>query len=585
MAISVNMRWIAATVVLCSLLAVGQFAEDKPCERRRAGLFRSIVCVCNSTYCDTITRENPARGTYVVYTSTHGGKRFEKSYGTIKTLPEQRFDDPGDLEPEPEPIQMDFGAGELKNLPDPPFKQENDDNEEDEDDDEDSEEFKRVADRPELYDILTNVVLRIYPSTRYQVIEGFGGSVTDAAAINWRTLSEATQETFIQTYFGPEGIEYNMIRVPIAGCDFSEYPYTYAESPWNDATLSNFSLTHHDFFLKLPMIKRAQSVAPDEIKITASTWSPPIWMKTNEAITGFAQLKREYYQAFADYHLRFIEEYDRFDVKIWAITTTNEPINGIVPFVQFNSLGWFPHQLGRWLADNLGPTIKNSRFNQTKILAIDDQRYLLPVYLAGMELAAPESIDYMDGVAVHWYGNFFPPQILSAIQNRYPDKILLATEACEGSMPWNLDKVILGSWRRAGTYVKSILQDLNNHVVGWIDWNLCLDPIGGPNWVDNFVDSPILVYKDRDEFIKQPMFYAMGHFSKFIPRGSRRVRVSRRSIASIENVAVRKPNGNLVVVMQNRRRRPMNVEIRISSSRYIDIIMEPRSIKTIEINP
>lgn len=64
-------------------------------------------------------------------------------------MPEQRFDDPGDLEPEPEPIEMDFGAGELKNLPDPPFKQEMDDNEEDEDDDEDSEEFERVADRPE----------------------------------------------------------------------------------------------------------------------------------------------------------------------------------------------------------------------------------------------------------------------------------------------------------------------------------------------------------------------------------------------------------------------------------------------------
>ncbi|KAF9412639.1 hypothetical protein HW555_008908 [Spodoptera exigua] len=539
MAISVNMRWIAAAVVFCSLVAVGQFAEDKPCASRRVGLLRSIVCVCNSTYCDTITRENPARGTYVVYTSTHGGKRFEKSYGTILTLPEQRFDDPGDLEPEPEPIEMDFGA------------------------------------------VLSYVVLRVYPSTRYQVIEGFGGSVTDAAAINWRSLSEATQETFIQTYFGPGGLEYNMIRVPIAGCDFSEYPYTYAETPWNDATLSNFSLSHHDFFLKLPMIKRAQSVATDEIKVTASTWSPPVWMKTNEAITGFAQLKREYYQAFADYHLRFIEEYDRFGVKIWAITTTNEPINGIVPFVQFNSLGWFPHQLGRWLADNLGPTIKNSRYNETKILAIDDQRYLLPVYLAGMELAAPESIDYMDGVAVHWYGNFFPPQILTDTRARF----YLPTEACEGSMPWNLDKVILGSWRRAGTYVKSIIQDLNNHVVGWIDWNLCLNPIGGPNWVDNFVDSPILVYKDRDEFIKQPMFYAMGHFSKFIPRGSRRVRVSRRSILSVENVAVRKPNGNLVIVLQNRRRRLMKVEIRISSSRYIDILMEPRSIKTIEINP
>lgn len=95
-------------------------------------------------------------------------------------------------------------------------------------------------------------------------------------------------------------------------------------------------------------------------------------------------------------------------------------------------------------------------------------------------------------------------------------------------------------------------QDLNHFVVGWIDWNLCLDPTGGPNWADNFVDAPILVYGDKDEFIKQPMFYAMGHFAKFIPRGSRRIRVSRRSLISLENVAVLKPNRNIVMVLQNR---------------------------------
>lgn len=96
-----------------------------------------------------------------------------------------------------------------------------------------------------------------------------------------------------------------------------------------------------------------------------------------------------------------------------------------------------------------------------------------------------------------------------------------------------------------------IPQDLNHYVVGWIDWNLCLDPEGGPNWAENFVDAPILVYGDRDEFIKQPMFYAMGHFSKFIPRGSRRIRAARRSLTTVENLAVIKPDGNIVVVLQN----------------------------------
>lgn len=96
------------------------------------------------------------------------------------------------------------------------------------------------------------------------------------------------------------------------------------------------------------------------------------------------------------------------------------------------------------------------------------------------------------------------------------------------------------------------LKDLNNYVVGWIDWNLCLDENGGPNWADNFVDAPILVYGDRDEFIKQPMYYAMGHFSKFIPRNSQRIGVGRRSLVTIDNFAAMTPDGNIVMVLHNK---------------------------------
>lgn len=94
-------------------------------------------------------------------------------------------------------------------------------------------------------------------------------------------------------------------------------------------------------------------------------------------------------------------------------------------------------------------------------------------------------------------------------------------------------------------------KDLNNFVVGWLDWNLCLDENGGPNWAHNYVDAPILVYGDNDEFIKQPMFYAMGHFSKFIPRGSQRVEVTRTSIGHVQNVAFITPQGNIVMILQN----------------------------------
>ncbi|XP_026326864.1 glucosylceramidase-like [Hyposmocoma kahamanoa] len=536
------MRVALVVSIICALIVLIT-SEDRQCQARNVGIpGRSIVCVCNAVYCDSITRENPAPGTYVVYTSSYAGQRFEKSVGNIEVDPTRTEDD--NVRPE---------------------------------NDEDENEFEDTS--------LIRVSYRIFTNTRFQFIEGFGGSITDAASINWRKLSRAAQTNLIESYFGPEGIEYNLIRIPIAGCDFSTHPYTYNEYPWHDAELTNYTLSSEDYFYRLPMLATSLRTAREEVKITASAWSPPIWMKTNERITGFGQLRPQYYQAYADYHLRFLEELEKMNIKVWAITTTNEPINGIVPLAPFNSLGWLPSQLARWVANNLGPTIRNSRFNQTKIFAVDDQRYLLHYYVLGMEREDPKSIEYIDGIAVHYYGNFVPASILSNLQNRYPNKMLLSTEACEGPMPWDEHKVELGSWDRARNYVRYILQDLNNFVVGWIDWNLCLDPEGGPNWANNFVDAPILVYGDQDEFIKQPMFYAMGHFSKFIPRGSRRIQVSRRSLATVENLAVIKPNGHIVVVLQNANENERIVHLRISATRFIELTMEARSVKTIEINP
>ncbi|XP_049888139.1 lysosomal acid glucosylceramidase-like [Pectinophora gossypiella] len=556
MALAKQLAWtwiLAITFTFTSLTRT----EDLPCRERNVGIEgRSVVCVCDANYCDTITRVVPDPGTFVIYTTSSAGQRFAKSFGVIQTDP--------DPEPEPEDTEEDGDDGG------------DDGSEGDTDDVVVNDEEETAAPR--------NVSLRIYTNRRFQYVEGFGGSVTDAASLNWRDLSDGAQAKMIETYFGEKGIEYNMIRIPIAGCDFSTHPYTYNEYPWGDAALSNFSLAPEDLFYKLPMIRRALRVSTDEIKITASAWSPPIWMKTNERITGFGQLRPQYYQAFADYHLRFIEEYNKANVKIWAITTTNEPINGIVPLAPFNSLGWLPSQMARWVANNLGPTIRNSQFNNTLILGIDDQRYLLHYYLEGMRREDPRAVDYLDGIAIHYYGNFFHPRILTNIQRRVPGKILLSTEACEGAMPWHANRLEIGSWARARRYARYIMQDLNNYVVGWIDWNLCLSPTGGPNWANNFVDSPILVFKDQDEFIKQPMFYAMGHFSKFIPRGSRRIRMARRSLATVQNVAFLNPSGNIVVVVQNTATNERNVRIRISNTRFVEFTMEPLSIKSIEIN-
>lgn len=101
-----------------------------------------------------------------------------------------------------------------------------------------------------------------------------------------------------------------------------------------------------------------------------------------------------------------------------------------------------------------------------------------------------------------------------------------------------------------GIIINWIYQDLNHWVQGWVEWNLALDKTGGPTWASNFIDSPIIVNKTADEFYKQPMFYAIGHFSKFISRGSVRIKLTQSSV--IKSVGFKRPDGAIAIVLYNR---------------------------------
>ncbi|XP_063832884.1 lysosomal acid glucosylceramidase-like [Ostrinia nubilalis] len=483
--------------VLCVVvLLVAQGFTDKPCaERQISG--QSVVCVCNSTYCDELTRETPEEGTFVSYTSSESGLRFQKGIGSLS-----------------ESNETGNNTGSC------------------------------------------GYSLTLDTSTVFQTIEGFGGATTDAAGINWKNLTDATlQQILIDSYYSKSGLEYSMARVPIGGTDFSTHPYAYNELPKDDVKLANFSLAYEDFEYKIPMLKAILAAATKPVHLVATTWSPPAWMKTNDQYTGFSRLKPEYYQTYADYHVKFLEKYTAEGIPIWGITTTNEPINGVFNLASFNSLGWSPSDMGSWIVNNLGPTIRNSTFKDLKIITLDDQRVTIPVWFNLMIKKYPEALQYIDGVGVHYYTDkFVPASVLSLISNSHPDKFILATEACEGSAPWQTEKVILGSWTRAKSYIVDIIADLNYNVIGWLDWNLCLNDQGGPNWVKNYVDSPIIVYPEKNEFIKQPMYYAMGHFSKFVPRGSRRIKsTEKKSLlsSSLDNVAFITPYNTVVVVVYN----------------------------------
>ncbi|XP_033207306.1 lysosomal acid glucosylceramidase-like [Belonocnema kinseyi] len=475
----------------------------------------SIVCVCNSTYCDSTPETSSEPGTFLWYVSSNAGQRMELTTGKIGHTEEG------------------------------------------------------------------STILTLNPEKRYQAIQGFGGAFTDSAAINIKSLSDATQQKLLETYFTREGSRYNLGRIPIGGTDFSTRFYTYDDIE-NDILLKKFSLAPEDTDYKIPLIQSALQMNPD-LRFFSAAWTAPMWMKTNNNSFGFGFLKKEYYQLYADYLLRFLDEYKKQGIDMWAISTGNEPSNAYVPIVTINNMGWTAGTVATWVAENLGPSLDNSQHNQTLILGLDDQRFNLPWFI-DLVFRNKVAEKYISGVAIHWYwDSLIPAVVLDKTHNHFPKKFLLMTEACEGSLPWQLQKVILGSWERAESTALKMFENMNHWVTGWVDWNLALDKVGGPNWNENNVDAPIIVDPETDEFFKQPMYYAIHHFSRFLPRGSVRLELEDSSIIfrSLTSIAFETPENKTVVLIYNRSSISKKVDIVDPRNGVINLELPALSMNTI----
>merc|ERR1719495_1050525 len=406
-------------------------------------------------------------------------------------------------------------------------------------------------------------VITIDRNTQYQQIIGFGGAFTDAAGINIAKLSEEAQNNLIKSYYSPSGSEYNLGRINIGGCDFSDRPYTYCDNE-GDVDLVSFNLTHDDYLYKIPYIQMAKDVSEKEILLYGSPWSAPAWMKSNNALNGQGYLLPEYYQTWADYYVKFLNAYSELGVDMWGLTAQNEPIDGNIPGFTFNCMGWNASSQATWIGEYLGPTLEAAGYGHLQLMAFDDQRPYLPVWAD--TIMASSAAQYVAGWAVHWYTDFLGlPGTLDRVQEMYPDKFILFTEACTGSYPWELQKVLLGSWERGQEYTNDIIENLNHWPTGWTDWNLVLDMNGGPNWANNFVDAPIIVNRDTDEFYKQPMYYSLAHFSKFLPEASYRVGLTAEGYDAdrVQMVGFERPDGRMVVVVTNRHT-DQRVEVRLT---------------------
>ncbi|XP_011881411.1 PREDICTED: glucosylceramidase-like [Vollenhovia emeryi] len=482
----------AGLIVWVSIFFAGHFlAPTNGCVKRRSeesGDHDGYYCVCNEVYCDeTPDAIKPLNPSeYVLITSSKSGLFFHVSKGTFDN---KKTGDP---------------LGKI------------------------------TVDQKDVY----------------QEIFGFGGAVTDAAAINIHKLTYEASEYLLRSYFGPHGINYNFIRTPMGGSDFSTRPYTYAMVE-NDTTFQYFDLQTEDYVYKIPIMKRAQELKNGKIKLMSTPWTASLWMKTKKSWTHDSKLRPEYRQAWADYFVRYFEAHRRDGLEFWGLTCQNEPENHkYIPLsVNLNAMTWTAEEERDWIIEYLAPTLKTKNFEHIKIFILDDNRPSLPEWPKTV-FQNKTARDIVSGIALHYYfDSEVSPSVLDETKQLFPEKSLIYTEACTGVYE---DKhVILGSWKRGEVYAANIIENMSHWVSAWIDWNIALSTSGGPNWINNTVDSPIIVNSTANEFYKQPMFYVLGHFSKYVPPNSVRIGTTSDNTDGIPNVAFSTPDGGVVLVILN----------------------------------
>jgi glucosylceramidase len=375
-------------------------------------------------------------------------------------------------------------------------------------------------------------------TVKFQEIQGFGGAFTEAAAVTLDKMRLDLRQEILEAYFSPDtGNAYSLCRTHINSCDFSLGNYAYTEVD-GDVDLKHFSI-EHDRQALIPMIREAIDLSGGKLKLFASPWSPPAWMKTNGMMNNGGKLKPEYRQVWADYYVRYIQEYGQEGIPIWGLTVQNEP----EATQTWDSCIYTGEEERDFVRDFLGPTLHDAGLGNVKVIVWDHNRDRL-FERAKAVLDDPKAAHYVWGVGFHWYcGDHFDNVQLT--HDAYPDKHLIFTEGCQEGGPH------LGSWETGERYAHSMINDLNRWTEAWVDWNMVLDETGGPNHVSNFCSAPIIADTQVGEILYQSSYYYIGHFSRFIRPGARRVACA-KTLDSLEASAFLNSDGTVAVVVLNR---------------------------------
>jgi glucosylceramidase len=406
--------------------------------------------------------------------------------------------------------------------------------------------------------------INVQDKQQFQTIEGFGFALTGGSAQLLVRMTPASRSALLKELFSTEGndIGVSYLRVSIGSSDMNDHVFSYDDMPEGetDADLKHFSLDPDQADV-IPVLKEILAINP-KIRILGSPWSAPAWMKTNDNSKG-GNLKPEYYGAYANYFVKYVEGMKAAGITVDAITVQNEPLNP----KNTPSMVMFAPELDAFIKNDLGPAFQKAGI-KTKILLYDHNPDV-PSYPLSI-LKDPAARRYVAGTAMHLYGGGV--EILTKVHDAYPTKSIYFTEQSlterPGATTINIaepvSRILIGATRN---WSKNVLL-----------WNLAADPHYGPhtnNGGCTMCQGAITL--DGDEATLHVAYYAVAHFSKFVRPGS--VRLGTNDLEQLANVAFRTPDGKIVVVAANTGNFPktFNIEYR---GKTITPTLTPESVGT-----
>ncbi len=420
--------------------------------------------------------------------------------------------------------------------------------------------------------IETETFVFVNPENTFQTFMGIGGAITDASAEVFAKLPESKQQEFLSAYYDLEkGIGYTLARTNINSCDFGSESYTYIEE--GDKELKTFDIAPDKQF-KIPMIKKATEAAGGKLPLYASPWSPPSFMKTNNSMLKGGKLLPEYADSWAKYYTKFIKAYEAEGLPIWGISVQNEPL----AVQTWESCIYTAEEERDFLKNHLGPVMQKEGLADKKIIVWDHNRDMINER-ANTILSDPEAAKYVWGVGFHWYETWAGGKPMfenvGNVHKSFPNVNLIFTEGCA-------ERFVTGdynNWNNGERYGESMINDFNNGTVAWTDWNILLDQNGGPNHKGNFCYAPIHADTQTGEIFLTPSYYYIGHFSKFIRPGAKRVSTS-CSRSNLKSTSFINTDGKIATIVMNNSEVQVNYRLKIKLQE-IKMSILPHAIQTL----